>query len=92
MKKLFIIIKKKYYNEILSGIKKEEYRLVKPHWVKMLVGKDYSHIVFQNGYRKDAPKFEAEYLGYEIKNIKHEFFGNEDVSVFAIKIGNLKTF
>jgi len=83
-------IKRQYFNEILAETKKEEYRLVKPHWVNKLVGKEYSHIVFQNGYNHNSPRLEAQYLGYEIKNIKHEFFGNEDVSVFALKLGTIK--
>ena len=90
MAKLFMTIKKQYFDEILSGKKKEEYRLVKPHWVNKLVGKEYTHIIFQNGYSRNAPRIEAEYLGYEVKNIKHEFFGNEDVSVFALKLGTIK--
>lgn len=90
MSKLFMTIKRQYFNEILAGTKKEEYRLVKPHWVKKLVGKEYSHIVFQNGYNRNSPRLEVQYLGYEIKNIRHEFFGNEDVCVFALKLGTIK--
>lgn len=90
MAKLFMTIKKQYFNEILNGIKKEEYRLVKPHWVDKLVGKQYSHIIFQNGYSRNSPRLEAQYLGYEIRNIRHEFFGNEEVTVFALKLGTIK--
>lgn len=90
MAKLFMTIKKQYFDEIKAGTKTEEYRLVKPHWVNKLVGKEYTHIIFQNGYSRNAPRIEAEYLGYEVKNIKHVFFGNEDVSVFALKLGTIK--
>lgn len=90
MAKLFMTIKRQYFDEIKAGTKTEEYRLVKPHWVNKLVGKEYTHIIFQNGYSRNAPRIEAEYLGYEVKNIKHEFFGNEDVSVFALKTGTIK--
>lgn len=83
-------IKKQYFDEIKAGTKTEGYRLVKPHWVNKLVGKEYTHIIFQNGYSRNAPRIEAEYLGYEVKNIKHVFFGNEDVSVFALKLGTIK--
>lgn len=89
MKKLHIIIKKKYFHQILSGEKKEEFRVVSPHWASRLTDKPFEVIIFQNGYAKDAPRFEAEYLGHEIKNIKHEFFGGDFISVFAIKIGKL---
>jgi|LakMenE01Jun11ns_1017448.scaffolds.fasta_scaffold9744814_3 hypothetical protein len=89
MGKLHIIIKTKYFNQILNGDKTKEYRIVKPYWVNKLVGKKYSSIIFQAGYSKTAERMEIEYLGYEIENIKHEFFGNDEISVFAIKLGNI---
>jgi hypothetical protein len=89
MATLFLTVKKKYFDQILAGKKTEEYRIIKPYWVKKLVGKKYSHIIFQNGYSKKSPRLKAEYLGYEIRNIRHEFFGNEEVSVFVLKIGNI---
>lgn len=86
MSNLFIIIKKEYLNQIIDGTKREEYRLVTPYWVKKLVGKHYNKIIFQAGYRKTCMRHEVKYSGYEIKNIKHDFFGSEPVSVFAIKL------
>lgn len=90
MNKLFIIIKKQYFDEILSGKKKNEYRLVTPYWVKKIANKEYSSIVFQNGYNKNALRLEAEYFGYSIRNIRHEFFGNDEVCVFDLKLGTIK--
>lgn len=89
MAKLFMTIKREYFDEIKAGTKTEEYRLVKPHWINKLVGKEYTHIIFQNRYSTDAPRIEVEYLGYEIKNITHEFFGDEEISVFALKLGQI---
>lgn len=89
MKKLHIIIKRKYFDEILSGKKTKEYRIVKPYWVNKIVGKNYSHIIFQAGYSATAPRMEAEYLGYKIENLRHEFFGNESVVVFALSLGKI---
>jgi hypothetical protein len=86
MNNLFIIIKKEYLDQIIAGTKIEEYRLVTPYWVKKLAGRNYDKIIFQAGYHKTSMRHEVKYLGYEVKNIKHEFFGNEDVSVFAIKL------
>ena len=86
MKNLFIIIKKKYLDQIISGEKKEELRIVSPYWVKKLVDRKYDKIIFQAGYRADSARYEVVYSGYTIKNIKHEFFGNEPVTVFAIKV------
>lgn len=89
MKKLHIIIKGIYFDEILCGKKKKEYRIVKPYWVNKLVGKNYESIIFQVGYSKNARKMEIEYLGYNIENFKHDFFGNEEVCVFVIKLGKI---
>ncbi len=87
--KLRVTIKKLYFEQIKAGIKKEEYRLITPYWKRRLIGKNYESIVFINGYFRDAPRLELEYLGYEIKQIIHAFFGNEPVDVFAIKLGNV---
>lgn len=89
IKKLHIVIKGKYFIQIQDGTKKEEYRVVKPYWVNKLVNKNYTHIVFQAGYSPVSPKIEVEYLGYEIRNITHEFFGDEEITVFVIKLGNI---
>lgn len=90
MAKLFMTIKKQYFIEILAGTKTEDFRIVKPYLVSKLVGKEYSHIIFKNGYSRNSPRLEAEYIGYEVRNIRHEFFGNEDVSVFVLKLGTIK--
>lgn len=84
---LEIVIKKKYFNQILSGEKTEEYREVRPFWVARLIDKEYSRITFKNGYASNAPKAEFEFKGYEVRNITHEIFGDDEVNVFAIKIG-----
>lgn len=83
---LFIIIKAEYFNQILNGTKKEEYRIVKPYWAKKIVDRKYSKIIFQNGYSSKSKRLQCNYDGYEIKNIRHDFFGREYVSVFALKL------
>lgn len=47
-------IKKQYFDEILSGKKTEEYRLVKPHLVNKLVGKEYT----KKNWDKEVPSQE----------------------------------
>lgn len=41
MKTLHYNLKKKWFDMILSGEKKEEYREIKPHWISRLLPKDY---------------------------------------------------
>lgn len=62
-KMLTIPIKKKWYDMILSGEKKEEYREIKPYWAVRFTNSglldDMQPVIFRNGYKKDAPHFVA---------------------------------
>lgn len=88
MKDLFLIVTKKYFDEIKSGSKKEEYRLITSYWIKKIINKNYENIIFQLGYNKKN-RVIVKYLGFELKNIKHDFFGNDEISVFALKLGDI---
>lgn len=72
--KLILPIKKQWFDMILSGIKKEEYREIKPYWTTRFAKyfgivsregniikwrQEQKEIVFKNGYGKDAPQFTA---------------------------------
>ena len=64
---------KKWFDEILVGTKKIEYRDIKPYWTKRLFDKygrqkKYDFIVFKNGYSKDSPKMKVEFKGILIKD------------------------
>ena len=59
---LILPIKKKWFDMIVNGEKKEEYREIKPYWTMRFLnefGLNYQsevrHIVFRNGYRKNSP-------------------------------------
>jgi len=65
MKILHLTLKKKWFDMILSGEKKEEYREIKDHWVTRIEGKSYDAIKFVNGYGKSRPSFMI-----ELKSIK----------------------
>lgn len=59
---LILPIKKKWFNMILSGEKKEEYREIKPYWTMRFLNEfglnfqgKVRHIVFRNGYSKNSP-------------------------------------
>ena len=57
MKYLHLTLKKNWFDLILSGEKKEEYREIKPYWEKRLMGKTYDKVIFRNGYATNAPQF-----------------------------------
>jgi len=59
MRILHLTLKKKWFDMIASGEKREEYRELKPYWHKRLT-KKYDVIQFRNGYRKDSPKITVE--------------------------------
>lgn len=89
---LILNLKKKYFEEIKNGIKVEEYRELNSYWTKRILNKpkDYfKEIVIKSGYPKigDIEKeIHFPWNGYEIKKIKHEHFGNEEIEVIAIKL------
>ena len=65
---LVLTIKRKWFDMILSGEKKEEYREIKPYyetrfrnlWRGSLIGGAAErHIIFRNGYSADSPKLLA---------------------------------
>lgn len=63
---LILPIKKKWFDMIASGEKKEEYRELKPYYhkrIKNTFGFDYKNkqveIIFRNGYRADSPKLKC---------------------------------
>jgi hypothetical protein len=53
MKTLDLVLKKKWYDMIESGEKTEEYREIKPYWVKRLTSLRYGRLLFshRNGYQ-----------------------------------------
>lgn len=69
-KELYLILTKKWFLEILKGVKKEEYRSFTEYYIERLgeLDKDgelidtrkYETIKFQLGYRKNAPQMIVE--------------------------------
>lgn len=64
-KTLKLTLKKKWFDMIASGIKKEEYRQLKPWILARLEGRAYDAIEFRNGYGPKAPIIRVEWLGWE---------------------------
>lgn len=74
---LTLNVSKQWFDMIAAGDKTEEYREIKPYWIKRLTTncevaydvaaethcgevlyRPYIHVLFINGYRKDAPRIE----------------------------------
>lgn len=71
-------VKKKYFDEIKSGIKKEEYRMVCPFWDKRLKGKNFDRVFIKLGYPKkdDTDRILCfKFNGMKEKILIHKEFG-----------------
>lgn len=97
MKILHLNLKKKWFDMITSGEKKDEYREFKRYWVKRLVKshtptvfKHYDVVKFRNGYSKDSPTVSVECLGIEINNGNKDWGWNGKPG-FVIKLGKILT-
>ena len=84
---LILPLKRKWFEEIQDGMKKEEYRLYNEYWCKRLIGKSFNKIIITLGYpnknNKDR-RIEFPWNGYEIKHIVSEEWGLKKKKVFAI--------
>lgn len=90
---LLLHIKKKWFDMIASGEKKEEYRKIKPYWVarlcdkKTLAFKSFDIVAFKNGYGKNSPSIKIECLGIYLGE------GNKDWGFekrcFVISLGEI---
>ena len=83
MKILHLTLHKRWFDEILSEKKKEEYRDIKPYWTTRLFDKDhkakkFDFIRFKNGYSKNARIMNVEFLGIR-----------EDKDKYLIKLGKI---
>lgn len=88
LKVLRLAVRKEYFYEIKAGIKKEEYRLIKPYWIKRLSTK-YDEVWITCGYPKKTETdkiLKFKYNGFYIKKINHKEFGDSEIEVYAIKL------
>lgn len=90
---LYLTLKKQWFDLIHSGIKTEEYREIKPYWIKRLtktsIGfhpSDYTHVHFRLGYAKEAPTMKFEISGFTI-GCGNPDWGGTNKDVFIIKLG-----
>lgn len=88
-KTLHLLLKKKWFDMIASGEKKEEYRDIKEYWTKRLEGKSYDQIHFRNGYSKDSRTMLVECKGISVDEGKLNWGGVRGQRCFVIKLGKI---
>lgn len=77
-KPLHLVLQRVYFDQILAGTKTSEYREQKKFYDSRLMrnGKyrNYSHVNFQEGYRKDARRMKVEIKKVELSNGVYEIY------------------
>ena len=58
---LHLTLLRVWFDAIASGEKTQEFRELKPYWVKRLRGKTFDEVWFKNGYSKTAPFMRVEF-------------------------------
>lgn len=90
MKVLHLTLKKQWFDMILSGEKKEEYREIKDYWTNRLKDKDFDFISFRNGYSKNAPTMLVELKRKQL-GLGHIGWGApNDACVWILSLGEIK--
>jgi hypothetical protein len=86
MKILEMTLKKKWFDMISSGEKKEEYREVKPYWESRICGKEHTHVRFRNGYTKNAPSITCKLRSCVISEGRPEWGAVTGTKYFVLKL------
>lgn len=88
-----LVLKKKWFDEIRLGGKKEEYRAATPYWAVRLSNWDNApaahHVVeFRLGYAADAPRMAFRSPWYTSTGVcRHPDWGEPDGPHYAIILG-----
>lgn len=95
---LHLRLKKKWFDMIASGEKKEEYRDLTEYWQVRLVDhiydqlydfKKFDEVYFKNGYLKDSPFLKVKCKGIRIGEGKPEWGAEPGKKYFVIELGEI---
>lgn len=94
LKILHLTLKKKWFDMIKSGQKKEEYRELKPYFYNRFIKKEggfnsFDRILFINGYSPKSPRFEIEWKGIRVDEGNIEWGAEKGVKYFVISLGEI---
>lgn len=86
---LHLTLKKKWFDQIMEGKKKVEYREIKPYWTKRLCNPDgtykhFDYIIFKNGYSKTVPWIIVKHEG-----MSQGYYSEWDKRVYCIALGEV---
>lgn len=91
---LHLTLKKKWFDMIKSGEKKEEYREIKPYWINRLAGPNddcvqWDVIIFKNGYSGGSPIFSIKCNDVSISTGKPEWGAEPNKKYFVFRLGDI---
>ncbi len=89
MKTLVLPVKRRWFDDIKSGVKDNEYRLDNEYWRKRLIGKTFDRVVVTLGYPPKAcheRRLEFPWNGYGMETVISDEWGGEPRRVFAIRL------
>lgn len=91
---LILPIKKKWFEMIKYNEKNEEYRFIKPYYIKRfmndkfeILNNKYQRIEFRNGYGKNVPSFSIDLLGIKIAKGREKWGALKDKLYFVLMLG-----
>jgi hypothetical protein len=76
---LRLTIEQQYFDAIVSGTKRTEYRDKKDYWKTRLEGRKYDIVHFRNGYTQGVPEAFVEFRGLR----------KDDKRRYAIRLGKI---
>ncbi len=66
MRVLHLTIRRQFFEEIAGGVKRCEYRDLKPYWTSRLEGKTFDEVHFRSGRTRNVPFMRVEFRGVRI--------------------------
>lgn len=93
MATLHLTLKGEFYDMIAAGIKREEYREIKPYWEVRLFSRQYTHILFARGahFHPRIPKMLIELNGIRKGTGRTEWGASKDVEYYVLSLGRIST-
>jgi hypothetical protein len=86
---LRLTLKRKWFDMIASGRKREEYRTPGKWILSRLEGRDYDVIEFKNGYGPNVPTMLVEYRGWKRSSGLRDWGAQPSVEYATIKLGRV---
>jgi hypothetical protein len=86
---LHLTLKRRWFEMIASGIKREEYRELKQYWDKRLRGRSFMEVHFRNGYGANAPKMIVQVCGLYMGFGRVEWGAPESGPVYVLRLGEI---